>query len=744
MARTTQTVIALRAGPLAASQLAVRRIHGREALSEPYSFELHFQPTDDLPLSLADLGGQEALLTLRRPDGTERHVHGLLWSAELVDVVQGKPRYSARLVPRLERLRHVRRSRVFQKLSVPEVVKKVLDEGKVKHRLALSASHPPREYCVQYRESDLDFVSRLLEDEGIFYRFEHAEDEHVMVLADAAGGCAALPGDEKVPYRVRHQAGDEAEAEHLSRLELVQRVRPGKVALRDFDFLRPQLDVAAASRAASDALALEHYEYPGGFRDPGAGAPVAKLRLEELRFGAENLEGESTCLRFAPGLRFEAAEHPEAGFDRKLLLVRVEHDAAQQEGPGSPEAIEHGYRNTFLALDAQVPYRPRRRTPWPVACAETATVVGPGGEEIHADPHAGVKVQLHWDREGKKDEHSSCWIRVAQTLAGPGWGASFVPRIGQEVLVRFLEGDPDQPLVLGAIYNGSNAPPAGLPGEKTQSTLRTDSSPGGGGANELRFEDAAGDEEILLHAQKDKSTRVLRDKRQKVLADEQLAVANDRARDVGGHQALRVNKDDVAKVDGRQTLEVQGARETRVDGGETESVELIQSSAVSAAQKTSVKSASALRVGAAAALNVGGGLTVKAATLDTAVGAVLAVQIGGDREEEVKKDRTETVGANASLKVSDDFETTVKGKASQTTASDVAETVSGKRLVDAKGPAVFTANRFSLEADSLSIKVGGTRILAMDKSGAIKLSANALVLDGDKITLKAAEVKKQG
>src|SRR5207248_5548096 len=222
--------------------------------------------------------------------------------------------------------------RVFQAMTVPDIVKKVLDEGKIKHRPSFATSHPPREYCVQYRESDLDFVNRLLEEEGIFYWFEHDVSDHVMVLADAASGCVALPGSATVPFRIPTQSGDAAEDEHLFRLEQVHRLREGKVVLKDFDFTRPALSVVASSNAAADKLGLERYECPGGFLDPSAGAPVSKVRLEELRFGVQNFEGEGTCLRFVPGATFDIADHVEASFNRKVLLVRVEHEAMQQEG----------------------------------------------------------------------------------------------------------------------------------------------------------------------------------------------------------------------------------------------------------------------------------------------------------------------------------------------------------------------------------------------------------------------------
>src|SRR5919106_4805247 len=318
MATQHRTVLEFRVGSLAEPDLIVSSVSGRERLSDGYAFDVEFLPVSGEPLDLNELAGAEALLTLRRPDGTERLVHGVVWTAQHHIVASGAPHYRARVVPALERLRHVRRSRIFQSKSVPDVVKEVLDEAQVKHRFCTNASYAPREYCVQYRESNLEFVQRLLQEEGIFYWFEHAPDEHVMNLADSASSCADLPGEPTVPFRFRAGIGDSTDLEHLFRLERSQRLRTGKVTLKDFDFERPTVSVLGSCKAGNDAFGLECYEYPGGFRDAKGGGRASQIRLEELRSGVEAFSGESTCLRFASGARFEGLEHPEACFNRKL------------------------------------------------------------------------------------------------------------------------------------------------------------------------------------------------------------------------------------------------------------------------------------------------------------------------------------------------------------------------------------------------------------------------------------------
>ncbi len=743
MARVHRIVLELRAGSLAEADLSVRKVAGREGLSAPYWFDVDFVPASGEPLELADLSGAEALLTMRRPEGQERSVHGLLQSAEMVEVAAGKPRYRARLAPRLMRLEHVRRSRIFQAMSVPDIVKKILDEGEVKHRESLSGTYAPRAYCVQYRESDLAFVSRLLEEEGIFYFFEHGQDEHVMVLADAGSGCVELQGDATVPFRGVARVGEAAEEEeHLTELERACRLRAGKVSLRDFDFERPELRVEGQCQAQGDTFGIECYEYPGGFRDGGAGSRLSRVRLEELRFGVETFAGAGTCLRFLPGATFEAAEHADSAMNRKLLLVRVEHEAWQRGGEG---AIDQGYRNAFACLDAGVPYRPPRRTPRPRALAETAVVVGPSGEEIYPDKHGRVKVRFHWDREGKADEKASCWIRCAQVWAGPAWGASFVPRIGQEVVVRFLEGDPDQPLLVGAVYNGSHQPPIALPDDKTRSTLRTDSSPGSGGANELRFEDLKDAEEVHLHAQKDEAIEVLNDKRQEVRAVETLEVGKDRSQEIRGNQSLEVAEDDGTTVGSSQTLAVTGARTTAVGASHRETVARAQTVNVGGNRTIGVGGAATETAAAAAALNVGAGYVVNVgAAMNTAVGGLFSGQVGGARIEIVGATRGEVVGKDSEAQVAGDWEVEVGGSVGLGTGKDQNDEVAGAVEIETPKPAVWSAKEVKLEADKLSLVVGGKTALSIDSSGNVTFGAANFSIDGTMLTLKGSQVTKGG
>ncbi|WP_224366119.1 type VI secretion system Vgr family protein [Hyalangium versicolor] len=744
MAREHRLVFELQIGPLAAADVVATRLTGEESLSEPFNFQLDFFPVSQEPLDTSELLGTQASLSVRNPEGAERFVHGWVEEVEDLGPRNGRPEYRVRLVPQLRQLRHIRRSRIFQHLSVPDIVSKVLKAGQVDYRLALSGSYPAREYCVQYRESDLDFVRRLLESEGIFFFFEHGPDSHVMVLGDAAGAHEPLAGESTLLFRAETGQAPTV-GEHITHVARTHRLLPGKVALRDFDFERPTLDLTTQAQESQEVTGLEIYDYPADYVQPGEGKRLSKVRLEELRFGVRTLACAGTCHRLLPGATFSLAEHPEAELNGDLLVVRVRHQGQRQEIAGDAEAVEGSYRNEFETLPAGVPYRPRRNTPRPVIPGiQTATVVGPAGEELQPDSHHRIKVQFHWDREGQRNEQSSCWVRVGQPWAGEGWGSSFIPRVGQEVVVRFLEGNPDRPLVVGAVYNGSNPPPVALPGEKTKSTQRTDSSPGGGGFNEARIEDAAGEEEVYLHAQKDENLETLNDKTQTVRGNETLLVEKDRSRQVNENQSLSVKLEDDSTIEGNQSLRVTGNRETRVKESHSEEVDGSQNITVSMAHTLNVKEAVAINVGAAAALTIGAAYSVNVAlAYNKAVGGARLEQIAGLKSEDVGVDRTETIGGNRGSDVLGEVEEVVKGKLVQEAGQDRKDESGRHTFTEVKQETGFSSKEMKFKADESAVVVGDELALLIDKSGTVKIWAKDLTVDGSKIKLKGSQIEKK-
>ncbi|QQR42871.1 type VI secretion system tip protein VgrG [Myxococcus xanthus] len=729
-------------GSHGADALSVSSISGTEALSHLFDFRVDFFAKDGNPIATSELLEQDALLTLSIRDSAPRYVHGWVREVESLGMKTGRRRYRAHVVPRLWRLTQHHRSRIFQQKSVPDILKDVLDAAGVKTRLALSGSYAPREYCVQYRESDFAFLSRLMEWEGIFYFFEHTEDGHTLVLGDKPSAHAPLPQGQQLP--LRPSLGKEVvEGEYLSALEVVHRLRPGAVHLKDFDFEKPGLDISGKAQAPEGVTELELYDYPAGYVAPGVGKAATNVRTEAASMGGRTLMGQGVAPRLTPGYLLEVQSPEDGTFAGEYLVTEVVHSGTQPDVSAGSEAIQGLYRNQYHLLPKAVPFRPRRLTPLPqLAGPQTATVVGPAGEEIHTDEHGRIKVQFHWDREGKRDERSSCWVRVGQPWGGPAWGDVWLPRIGQEVVVRFLEGDPDRPLVAGAVYNGTNTVPYGLPGEKTKSTRKSASSLGSDGFNEVRVEDAAGQEEVFTHAQKDEDLLTENDKDQQVTGFEDLLVKKDRKRTVEGNQELRVGLDDVGVVEQNQTLLVQGNRSTRTTLSHDEEVEGNQTMTVGGNLTALVLQGAMENVGAAKATTIGGVYSVNVAlAYNEATGGARGLQVAAAHTEHVLGSRQETVAKDKSAQTGGDWGTEVAGQLTQTTGKDLSHDVGGKWLNEVKEPISFLAKQFQLKADTLSFSVGSKVFLRMEKSGKITLLANALTMEGSEIKFKGSKVQ---
>jgi len=741
MAWTDKMAFGLQLGGLGPEESVVTQLGGSEGLSRPFEFNLEFYTHGEVPLPLEELLGAPATLTFQHAGEPVRYVNGQVHRAQALGLQGGRLRYRLRVVPTLERLKHVRRSRIFQHKTVPDIVRQVLNEGQVKHRFVLSGSYALREYCVQYRESDFDFVSRLLEEEGIFYFFTHSEDEHQLLLGDGAGAYLEMAGGTLLPLRERD--GRVSDEEHASALAQVHRLRPGKVVVRDFDFKKPALDLTAQPAGSGGFDALELYDFPAGHVEPSEGKRRGKVRLEEQLQSERTQSGVSVSPRLCPGHFFEL----DALVQGKLLAVEVQHVGHQPEEHTRHAVLGQGrYQNEFRCMPSDVPFRPRRRTPRPVISGiQTATVTGAPGDEIHPDAHGRIKVQFHWDREGGQDDKSSCWIRPGQVWGGPAWGGLFLPRVGQEVVIRFFEGDPDRPLITGAVYNGQNPTPYALPDEKTRSTLRSSSSPNSDGFNELRFEDAAGQEQVFLHAQKDDELHTLNDKTQEVRANEALLVKKNRQRTIEGHQKLTVLHEDMSLVEGSQTLQVSGNRTSTVSGSHDEEVEGNQAVTVSGMETLSVVQAAVTTVVAAAALNVGAAYSINVALAkNEAVGGLKSVQVGGASSEYVAGSRQEDVAGNHSTQVGSDFQSQVKGSMSRAAGKDQKDDVGAKAHTQVEKSVATLAKSFQLKADKFSLIVGGHLILSMEKSGAVKWFAKSLTIDGSNIKAKGSKVKMLG
>ena len=544
-----------------------------ERISAPYKVVLNLGSEDEADFD--EVIGKAGLLTILSQD-SDRFFHGIVSEFTKTGRCGRFNLYRLILVPSIWLLSLESDCRIFQEKSIPEIVQAILEERQITSdhfAFRLQKDYQPRTYCVQYRESDLNFVSRLLEEEGIFYFFEHDEERHLLVFGDGTVNYQPIGGDAEIEFHPQDLRVPDQE--FVSSFVLSRRIRSGKFSHTDFNFEQPSVDLMSAEE--SDMFeTLEIYDYPGEYREQNRGRALAKVRLEEASMLVDKASGKGGCARFVPGFTFTLTDIEIEGFSREYLLIDIMHMGSQ------PQALEEEsaqgdieYSNEFMAVPSSVVFRPERITPKPaVEGIQTAIVTGPDGEEIYTDEFGRVKVHFHWDRLGGRDENSSCWIRVASTFAGGNYGVVFTPRIGQEVLVDFVEGDPDRPIITGRVYNADNMPPYTLPDEKTKSTIKTNSSVGGEGFNEIRFEDKKGEEEIFVHGEKDQEIRIKNDRKEWIGRDRHLIVSRDEIEQVDRDKHVKVKQDlmnEIArdrnvKVGGKEAVEITGSRSVTVNG----------------------------------------------------------------------------------------------------------------------------------------------------------------------------------
>lgn len=551
----------------------VVRFSGHEGISSLFEFHVELAGPD---IDLREIIGKTACLTI---DGVDqpRHVHGIISHVEYGGHSRRYTLYELTLVPPLWRLLHRVDCRVFQHETTEQVLTKVFKEAGLdpkSFRFDLKSGYGARNYCIQYRESDFAFVSRLMEEDGIFYFFEHTEEGTTLIIADHPGAHKSIPGNPLVMFNEGSQVRGQ---EHVTHIRLSESIRPGKISLRDFNFHKPEQEMEVNADAEND-VDLEVYDYPGEFQDPAGESPhqgksMAKIRLEAHQAGKRQASGGSDCMRLMPGYTFALAGHGRAEVNGEYLLTRVMHHGSQPQVLDEDGQGAFHYGNDFACIPKDTPYRPPRHTPRPVVRGiQSATVVGAGSEEVHTDEHGRVMVQFHWDRKGEHNEKSSCWVRVSQLWAGNGWGAMFIPRVGHEVLVDFIEGDPDRPIITGRVYHAKNALPYPLPDEKTKTTIKSNSSLGGGGFNELRFEDKKGSEEVFLHAQKDWNTTILNNHTESVGANRSSTIGSNESITVGASRTSTISASETINVGAGRTLSVGANDATSVGGVHTVSI----------------------------------------------------------------------------------------------------------------------------------------------------------------------------
>jgi type VI secretion system secreted protein VgrG len=631
-----------------------------------------------------ELLGRSVSTVVTTPRGTAREFNGLA-----VGFFQAgqQGRYHQYLIvvrPWTWLLTRTSDCKIFQEKTVREIISLVLaDHPYADFEFQLTGSYTPWTYCVQYRETDFNFLARLMEQEGMHFFFRHQGGKHTLVIADGAQAHEAANFYDTLPY-IEPEANRARQDEGVREWSHGSEIQPTRFVQRDFNFEKPRADMQADARPArplqhDHAAAFEVFDYPGEYEDRSEGQRLATVRMEEMRYQFDVFNGESNAAGLTTGGLFRLSGHPRDDQNQEYLIVGADYHV-EESPPESEIARTELFSIRFRAIPSAQSFQPPRLTPKPIVQGpQTAIVVGKAGEEIHTDKYGRVKVQFHWDRYGKKDENSSCWIRVSHPWAGQNWGMIAIPRTGQEVIVEFLEGDPDRPIITGRVYNADQMPPYALPANMTQTGIKTRSSKGGGvdNFNEIRFEDKKGAEQLYIHAEKNQDGVVEN--------DETLSVGHDRKKSVGHNENVSVGKDRTESVGQNENISIAANR--------------------------------SLSVGANSSTNIG-------ANHSLSVGANERHEVGGNRSRAVAKDETVDIGDHLSESVGKNVTVSIGENQSLTVGKDSKSQVGKKYYLEA--------------GDELTLKTGDASI-TMKKDGTITIKGKDITIQGSgKIGIKAA------
>ncbi|WP_353646401.1 type VI secretion system tip protein VgrG [Mesorhizobium sp. WSM2239] len=744
--------------PVGPTTLTFTHLLGRDEISRCFAFTVGFVSTDPDINPLKMLGGTVSIEG--ESADPKRWFSGLISEFRLTRIEDRLAYYEAVVRPWLWFLGNTTDCRIFQAMSVIEIVEEIFSKhGSPKMEKRLQGSYQPREYCVQYDETDLDFVQRLLEHEGIMYFFEYADGEHTLILVDAMSKLKPAPGYGTVPYHFEGQ-GARRDVEYITDWVPGSSVRPGAYAHTDYDFKKPGADLKAQSvQTLSHKLdSGENYRQPGAHLDVGRGDKIAAIRREEIQAPHQRIAAAGTVRGLFSGCTFKLEGFPREDQNQEYLVLSAEYKLFD---PGYRSGVETEGENFQVVLGVApttLPYRPPRITPRPIMRGpQTATVVGPSGEEIFTDEYARVKVQFHWDRKGKKDQNSSCFVRVSQSWAGSGWGFIQIPRIGQEVIVDFIEGDPDLPIITGRVYNAAQMPPYGLPGSATQSGWKSNSSLGGGGYNELMFEDKAGSELVNFQAQKDHNLLIKNDRTKLVQHDQSdridhdakhsvghnldedvgnnktVKVGVDQTTNIGSNDAETVGKNRSLTVGSSETISIGSSSTETIGMNHTQTVALLQTitvgaariDSVGAAEQRSVGGLQSNDIGATRSVSVGLSQSHSVGTSDSwevgagqsiEIGADQGIKVGGDQASQIAGGRVAKVGKDAATDIGGAYALNIAKASGVTVGEDSSQKVGKNLLIDA--------------GDQITIKCGRSSII-MKKDGSVEIS-------GKDITVKAS------
>ncbi|MGE0797077.1 MAG: type VI secretion system Vgr family protein [Lautropia sp.] len=726
--------------------LLFARMHVSERLSTLSTIQLE-AVSEKGDIQPADLLGKSLTIKVDQDDGAVRFYNGHVTRIALGGMRGRYHAYHLTLHAWPWFLTRTADCRIFQGKTVPEIVDEVLSDAGFTHvDWRLDETYAPWDYCVQYRETDFNFVSRLLEQEGITWFFEHADGEHKLVLVDRSERHAPITGEPAIRYTPDSTAQTFL-ADRVTDWSAAQEIQPDRYVIDDYDFKAPSKNLEVVRKPELPPpftqSQFEVYDYPGEFDTHPEGEAYVASRIEELHVQTRAFEGAGALRQFHVGRRFKLTDHPRKDQNGEYLLVSVEYDYSDppyESGDGEGTEV----RCRFTAIPSNQQFRPPRSTPRPfVQGIQTAVVTGPAGEEIFTDQYGRIKVQFHWDRLGKNDERSSCWLRVAFLAAGPRFGFVSIPRIGHEVVVDFLEGDPDRPLVTGVVYNGANMPPWTLPDNKTQSGLLTRSSLKGSpaNANAIRFEDKKGAEQVWIHAEKNQDIEVENDEthwvghdRSKTIDhDETTKVGHDRTETVGNNETIAIGNNRTETVAANESVTIGMNRTHAVGASETWTVSLQRTHTVGVNETISIGAAQQVSIGAMQAINVGANQT-------TSVGNDQSTDVGSNQSTNVGKDRSTTIGDGDTLKVGKDQAVDVGGGQATTIGKDQTLGVGDNRTTSiGKDDSLTVGKNLVVSAgDSITLKTGSAS-LTLKKDGSIVLKGKDIVIEGSgKITVKAS------
>jgi len=730
----TTALLDLRGDKLPAD-VQVIRYEAREAVSRCFEVDVELSTTDP-GYRVDPCLRTTALLTVVDGLGGERFFHGVVDRAEFVYWTGTHYHFRLRLRPALAALAHREDSRIFQEMSVTDVVSTVLSEAGVdKVELQLKEQYDPRELIVQYRESQLDFVHRLLEEEGIFYFFRHTPDEHTLVIADDPGAFA--PADDAPPVVFSMAQGFGGQP--LSDFSRTRALRTSAVLLRDYDFEKP-VQKPEAKIPAKEAWPMPYYEYPGGFTKSAEGSRRAKGWVSRLRRDADTARGTSRAIGLRCGAPFSVDGAAQGCLNGEFVVVELHtHGEQTLESGGPNKACE----NRFVAIPEGAAYAPPRTAKKPrIRGVQTAVVTGPSSEEqaIHVDKYGRIKVRFPWDRVSQQDDTSSPWLRVAQVPMG---GGMILPRVTWEVSVAYLEGDPDRPIVLGRVYNAEKTPPYALPGTQASGSLKQTSSPGGAGNNEIKMADTGGSQGWNLHAAKDLNIRVNHDKKEKVGVDE--------THNVTVNVEVSVGSNDKLSVGGNQSIDVGAVKGHHVGGSVTVSVSGNETDNATANYVENVTGDRSYKVGGnmiticnTVKQNIDGDLKRNVGTAEV-IGSVAGINlnVGGNYDEDVgavkielmKGMSSETVGGSKNLTSLAAELHLVSGNVDNASDASVTNLVGGLHYEKIGGEYSVKAPIVAMLGAIGDLKGGGSKL---------KLGGGPVVLEGSKIAIETAMLVKLG